>query len=190
MKKTDSDFVKRIRSGSQEPLKEIYKENFRPIINYVKKNSGNEDDGKDVLQEAVFIFWEKVNNDDFELSASVSTYIYAVSRNIWLSRLRKNKMNVSFDENYIESAEFEGFEDVLEQGQNTETKAALDCLGQATEHCRTILTYYYFEKIPNKEIAKLMNLKNDDTVKVAKYKCFKKLEICVETKIGNKIQKI
>ena len=58
------------------------------IFSLVIKNSGNEDDAIDVLQDALIVLYEKVQLGTFELTVKLTTYIYGVSRNIWYNKLR------------------------------------------------------------------------------------------------------
>ena len=58
------------------------------IFSLVIKNSGNEEDAIDVLQDALIVLCEKVKLGTFELSSKLSTYLYGIARNIWYKKLR------------------------------------------------------------------------------------------------------
>ncbi|MEJ7660739.1 MAG: hypothetical protein WKG07_14545 [Hymenobacter sp.] len=57
------------------------------ISHFVLQNSGSEDDARDVYQEGVMVFYEKVCEGSLELSCQIKTYLYAVCRRLWLKRL-------------------------------------------------------------------------------------------------------
>ena len=69
----------------------------------IMKNKGSIEDTKDVFQEAIMVLHEKVRVDIIQkdkklvLTCKLSTYIYSVSKNIWLKRLeQQNKMPYIF----------------------------------------------------------------------------------------------
>lgn len=58
---------------------------------YISKNNGNEEDAKDIFQDALFIIIEKIHNNDFVLQGTLSTYLFAICKNLWLMALDKQK---------------------------------------------------------------------------------------------------
>src|ERR1700750_849043 len=57
------------------------------VLQLIINNNGNEDDAKDIYQEAIIILYNKVKAGDFELSSKLKTFIYSVCRRLWLKRL-------------------------------------------------------------------------------------------------------
>ena len=49
-------------------------------------------------------------------------------------------------------------------------------LGKMSEECRKIFRRFYWDKMPMKDIAAAMGLKNDDVAKATKSKCMKKFK--------------
>lgn len=52
-------------------------------------NNGSSDDAKDIFQEAMIVLYEKVRSGTFELNCQIKTYIYSVSKRLWLKRLQQ-----------------------------------------------------------------------------------------------------
>lgn len=71
----------------------IYQQHFPSIKRYILNNSGTEADAEDIFQDAMVVILEKYMLDDFKLTATLKTYIYAVSKNLWLKKLRTKKGN-------------------------------------------------------------------------------------------------
>ncbi|QHT68915.1 sigma-70 family RNA polymerase sigma factor [Rhodocytophaga rosea] len=63
---------------------------FRPAVSHVMHNSGNRQDGEDVYADAEIVMYQKAV-EGLVLSASVSTYMHCVCRQIWLMELRRRK---------------------------------------------------------------------------------------------------
>ncbi len=70
----------------------MYEQNYQFVERFVLKNNGNVDDAKDIFQDIMLALIEKIYADDFELTASLSTYIFAIGKNLWLKKLR----NISY----------------------------------------------------------------------------------------------
>jgi DNA-directed RNA polymerase specialized sigma24 family protein len=61
------------------------------ILQLVINNNGDEDEAKDIYQEAIIVLYNKVKRGDFELSSKLKTYIYSICRRLWLKRLKATK---------------------------------------------------------------------------------------------------
>lgn len=66
----------------------LYKDNFNKISKYVLNNSGNIADAEDLFQETMIVLIGKIRQEQFQLTASIDTYMYVISRNLWLKKLR------------------------------------------------------------------------------------------------------
>ena len=97
---TDEMIVNGIRDSDNEALKHVYKVSYPVIRGMIMKNSGTEDDAHDIFQEAVIIFYEKTKEDTFKITCSITTFLYSVSRNLWLKNLKRNRMNISLTETH------------------------------------------------------------------------------------------
>ena len=69
-------------------FEKVYQKYFKQTEAYILKNNGSRDDARDVFQEVMLILLEKLDDPDFEMTSSLSTYLYAVSRNLWLNKLK------------------------------------------------------------------------------------------------------
>ena len=52
-----------IRNSENAAFEHLYSAYYMMVSNYVKKNSGTEDDSRDIFQEVVFIFYKKLRGD-------------------------------------------------------------------------------------------------------------------------------
>ena len=181
MKYSDEQIIECIRAGNERVFQFLYVEYYQMILQFIRTHGGTEDDAKDIYQDALYEFWEKVTIGSYEQKSTIKTFVFALCKYKWYNICR-NKKGYSID---IDSFELESelYEPEIEQILNEQITVALDCLTKATDHCRTILESYYWKRASNKEIAQNLNLKNEDTVKTAKYKCLQKLKICVNEKL-------
>jgi RNA polymerase sigma factor (sigma-70 family) len=88
---TDAEMLKGLISGEEKILRAYYISYFSSIRRYVHLNHGNEEDAKDLFQDVLLVVFQKAKNSDFILTCSLSTYLYSVSRLLWLKELEKRK---------------------------------------------------------------------------------------------------
>jgi DNA-directed RNA polymerase specialized sigma24 family protein len=77
---TDSEIVLGILNNSEIVLKRLYTTYFPMILQLIINNNGDEDDAKDIYQEAIIVLYNKIKSGEFELSSKLKTYIYSVCR--------------------------------------------------------------------------------------------------------------
>ncbi|MFZ1664883.1 MAG: sigma factor [Flavobacteriales bacterium] len=80
-----------MRSHDSKAVEAVYRLCRAGVFSYVKQNSGNQDDAKDVLQDAIMATYLKVTQDGFELTSALNTFIQGIARNLWLKHLDRYK---------------------------------------------------------------------------------------------------
>lgn len=168
----DLEKINKIREKDPTTLRAVYKEIYPMVEKYVMENSGSKDDARDVFQDAMYILIKKLSNEGFELSSKLSTYLYAVGKNLWLRKLTKKDLNAGEYAAEIKAADFEDDEhERLMRVKNM--KVGLERLG---EPCKSILIEFYFNQKSMKEIAEMFHYSNPDNAKNQKYKCLMRLK--------------
>ncbi len=151
----------------------LYEKHQDMILRMVQKNNGNQEDALDLFQEGVIALWSNISRGKFQLreNARISTYLYALCRNLWISKLRNRKIIHTIDDNpALElAAETDGMEE--EYSRIIELERQLEKLG---DNCRKILSMFYYQKVSMKEIAEAMDI-TENTAKNNKYRCMERL---------------
>jgi RNA polymerase sigma factor (sigma-70 family) len=175
---TDQSLIQSLRSDANpdEAIRHLYRTQFRLTVAYIKQNSGTEEDAEDIFQELVLLFIEILKKDKFRGESSISTFLYALTRNIWLNELNRRGKSKRRDEIFEKGKDVSDV-DVSYLIADRETKMHLmkvvDKLG---ETCKKILLAFYFENLAIKEILQTLNYENEQVVRNKKYKCLKQLE--------------
>lgn len=146
------------------------------VEKYILDNSGNRDDARDIFQDAMYILIKKVEDANFELTSKLSTFIYGISKNLWLKNITQKKIDPN--ELYQEFHETDIEDDVDDLKR---VKWIKHCIDQLGEPCKTIIVQFYFFKVSMQEIAEKLNYTNANNAKNQKYKCFQRLK-----KLANK----
>lgn len=96
--KKDNDIINGFIAGDDVVLRSFYKQHFLAIKGFILSNSGTVADAQDVFQDALVLTFQKLKSDSFRLECSLATFVFAVSRNIWMNTLRKRKKLVFKDD--------------------------------------------------------------------------------------------
>ncbi len=170
----EQELIRGVSLNDKNAIACIYKDNFSLIQNLIIRNNGTEEDAKDVFQEAMIVFYEKVKTGNFELNCQIATYLYAVSRRLWLKRLQ---MSSRYD------MQFEEFDNLVYTEEDLEVHEKRDkefgmmehALSELGEPCRSLLEAYYLQKQSMQDIASRFGYTNADNAKNQKYKCLIRL---------------
>jgi len=164
-----------LAASEKKAIEAIYRENFNMVQSLVINNNGSADDAKDVFQETMIVLYEKVRSGSFELHCQIKTYIYSVSRRLWLKRL--NQLN-----RYSPPAESlehtVPVEDEIEEHEkrNIELEMMEKAIVSLGEPCKSLLEAYYLQKQNMQVIAAHFGYTNADNAKNQKYKCLMRLK--------------
>ncbi len=133
-------------------LEEIYTAYYKKVMGYISARIRNRADAEDLCSEV----FEKVQRklDDFDSSkASVSTWVFTITRNTVIDHYRRSKEGAELDENM--AGDFVVDESLL----NTESLESLAAaLKKLPQELRDIIVLRYYDGKPLTEIAQLMGL--------------------------------
>jgi len=175
---TDKSLIEALKSDANpdEAIRSLYRTQFSMTEAYIKQNSGTQEDAEDIFQEVVLVFIEILKKDKFRGESSVSTFLYALTRNIWLNELKKRGRSKLRDQ-IFEKGKDKTDMDVSQLIVNRELKSELmQLVEKLGETCKKILIAVYFENLTMREILKSLNYENEQVVRNKKYKCLKQLE--------------
>ena len=137
----------------------IYLEYYDKVFGYVFSRIHRRPDTEDVVSIIFLKIYERIEGYDAK-KASLSTWIYAITRNAVADYFRSTKhaaVPLNEDPGYIEPAEEENLDELLEQ-LHTE-------LQRLPEIQRDILILHYYFDMGHKEIAGRLGLSYDNTRK-------------------------
>lgn len=174
-KPTDSEIILGILNNSSSILKHLYLEYYPMVLNLILSNNGNEDDAKDIYQEAIIVLHGKIKSGDFELSSKLKTFIYSVCRRLWLKKLSQKSRF---------SGDLKDYEDYLPVEEDVDLHIERDqqfnhmheALGGLGEPCKTIIEDFYIKNLSMQEICEKFGYTNADNAKTQKYKCLQRLK--------------
>jgi RNA polymerase sigma factor (sigma-70 family) len=170
----DNTLLNSLKNEDNASFEVLYKFYFSSIATHIIQNFGSTDDAEDIFQEAIIVLLQKVRQVDFVLTSSLKTYLFAIAKNLWLKRLRDNKLiPVDNFEQYRQESEMVAFE--LHNEPTREEKLS-SWLTKITENCQRILKAIFFYKEPMGSLMQKMGWKNKHTAANQQYKCIQQVK--------------
>lgn len=177
MKYTDEQIFKQIKEGNkQEVLQELYKEYYPKLERYICSRNGLSEDAKDIFQESIIIFYQKVITNTISYPQyKASSFILGVSQKLWINKIRKGKV-IEKHQEYVKLHEkdidIDNFDHLLTDRRKELAKNILGSLG---DKCKDILTLVFYNNLTLKEIAQELGYASEDSAKTSHYRCRQKL---------------
>lgn len=165
-----------LANEDKSSIERIYRDHYSMVQHLVVNNNGSTDDAADIFQESMIVLFEKVKTGNFELHCQLKTFIYAVSRRLWLKKLNQNQRFSSTGADQLE--EVVSVDEDMEIHENRQKEfnlmeAAMQKIG---EPCKSLLEAYYLQKKQMQAIAADFGYTNADNAKTQKYKCLVRLK--------------
>jgi len=161
------------RSDHDKGLLMMYELMAGKLKSFFSKMSVLDKDQEDLIQDTIIMVYKKMRHPDFQLSSSLTTFAFGVARNIGLMNLRHKSRRGQMEE--VKEERIEDFDIIEYLTQVEEYRNLHHVINQLSPDCQQILTWYYFEELSMKEIAKRMNYASAQVAKNRKSSCLKKL---------------
>ncbi|HMR19206.1 MAG TPA: sigma-70 family RNA polymerase sigma factor [Sphingobacterium sp.] len=165
-------------------LQQLYDNNYTMARALIIRNSGTEDECKDIYQEAFLTVWRSIQLQQFSPreEKEFSAYLIRVCKNKWIDELRKRKtqQKTTWEEDYHGQ--------IIEESYNHEADIYIKAVRQQYkllgQRCRELLGRFYFRKQGLREIATEFSW-TEATAKNNKYRCLKQLrDLVIKGKRG------
>lgn len=197
---TDKELVILIQQN-QDYLGEVYKRCKQYSISFMRKmTNGSKSDYEldDVFHDAILVLYEKIVKGDFELTASLQTYLNSVCRFILLNMMKDENRSSNYDEHIGKDDDednpmsykstitdtLDEIEDTKES-QFTAIERALIVMKEAGGHCYELLTLFWYHKKSMPELTEHFGYSNSDNTKNQKSRCQKRLEKMAFNELNN-----
>ena len=170
---SEDELLTGIRSKDNKVLEFIYQQYYPSVSHLVRNNNGSFFDAEDVFQDSIIILFQKFKDNNQKLQCTVKTYLYSISKNLWMQRLEKKKrtpVDFSDVENYIDMKVEIGKEYIEFEKERLYQKHYLNM----SKSCMQLLALVV-RKISSEELAKKMGFKTGQYARKRKSQCRKTL---------------
>lgn len=142
----------------------------------------NREEAEEVAQDAFIKAYKSLNR--FKGDSKFSTWIYKISYNTSLDRIKKNKKYLNdFEINEFTEHQLKTIDNALINLEQEEyNKTIQDCINLLPSEDSFLLTLYYFEELTLYEISKIVGLTSNN-IKVKIFRSRKKLASILRKKL-------
>jgi len=145
----------------------LYKKAFPAVAKYISKKGGNFHEAKDIFQDALVVYYEKLVNGAINLNSDEQSYLMGISKHLWSKRFKENTKLTSFNM---------GDEIFIEEGNSRLSSGKLMYYLETTgQKCLDILRAFYYDNLPVTKIAEVFGYSGVRSATVQKYKCMEKI---------------
>jgi RNA polymerase sigma factor (sigma-70 family) len=166
---SDKELLKGLISRDESVLKMLYHLYYQGIRRFVRSNSGNDEDARDLFQDAILVLFQKARSGDFNLTCSPGTYLYSVCRFLWLKELGKRSR---FTNKIAELEEFiDPDSDINEISEKNERILIFrKCFEKLGKDCKKVLELFLKGK-SIAEITRIMEYGSEQYTRNRRYRC-------------------
>lgn len=154
MTEMESDILQRCRNGDKSAFRWVVQTYQRMLFSLALKMLANEEDAKDVVQEAFIRAWQNIT--DYDPRRSFSTWLYTIASRLCLDRLRRLKPQPQDEQVLARFASETDTERVLE---NSEWMSIVRMLAaELSEKQRLVFTLCQLEGLSSAEVEEITEM--------------------------------
>ena len=154
----------------------LYKKAFPTVASYVSKMGGSFDDAKDIFQDALVIYYEKMVSATIEINVNENAYLLGIAKHLWAAKFREEMHCIPLD------AAGSAYDFIDDNEPQPSTGKLITYLETAGQKCMEILRAFYYDKLPADKIAGLFGYSGIRSATVQKYKCMEKVRETIKEK--------
>lgn len=178
---SDQELVQMLRNGSHtvqsEAFEIIYLNHKNYCIGFMRSKFGEREEIRDIYQNAMIVFREKVNNPVWELTCSIQTYLNSVCFHQGLTAFGRSRVSLEPGD---DAEEITDWLLPMEETLNTERiKVIISILNdkkKTSEICYEILSRRLYRNQSYEIISQEMNYNNARTAITRNYRCLQSLK--------------
>jgi len=182
-----------IRNDNNEIIDWLIASEIGPsILNYVKRNSGTEDDAKDATIHAICECRENILSGKYKKMNSVTGFIATIAKRYWLQELRKearyNEKGINADWVFGKEEFKEEEHTIVEEYSNMVNKTTIQlnqCFKNLSEDQERTIKLHIYEGLTHEEIADYEGIPAG-TVRQRFKRGLAKLKICLDLHLNKK----
>jgi RNA polymerase sigma factor (sigma-70 family) len=149
----------------------LYQKAFPAVAKYVSRMGGSFDEAKDVFQDALVVYYEKLVAEKFTMDNDAA-YLAGIAKNLWLKRYRDSSQHIPLDHIDLK----------IDEEETASENRLMHYLEKAGQKCMELLRGFYYDELPLNDIAALFGFSGVRSATVQKYKCLEKVRETIKQK--------
>jgi RNA polymerase sigma factor (sigma-70 family) len=152
----DQVYIDGLVQNNSNIIQSIYKKFVPKVKNYIRTNSGDDDQAQDVIQEVLITIYNQAKTKGLQLSCPFDAYFFLLCKRRWLNEIKKysNKEVTLHDENVSID---ESVQEMTFQTEVFDEKQSLfdEMFQKLGEKCQEVLKLSFVTKTMEEVAAKL-----------------------------------
>ena len=169
-----TEIIDDLKGENNKAFGQLYKAYFGMVNRFVINNNGRTDDAEDIFQDTMIVLLGKLRQDDFQLTASIKTYIMAISKNMWLKRLRTANRETEFTD--VLDNKFYNEINLAIENEKTYVDKLQTYMHKITKHCQGLIHDMFFKEKAIEQIQKEYGYSTKHNAQNQKYKCVEQIK--------------
>jgi len=170
----DRNFFGSTAAEREKLFMALYKKAFPAVAKYVSKMGGSFDEAKDIFQDALVIYYEKMVSASIELQTNEQAYLLGIAKHLWAKKFRENVLHTSLETHAGDMMD--------EEDMQPSPARLLHYLETAGQKCMEILKAFYYDNLSVNKITELFGYSGVRSATVQKYKCMEKVRETIKEK--------
>lgn len=168
-------------SNDPEVFRYLYRAYGGMITGYVKKNSGTDQDAREMVQTVLLELWQAVRDGRYREEGKLERFVYILCSNSWRDELRRRRVRQTdtLDPAHIGLSDDGDMSIAAAVVRDQRIEAIHQCLQQLDAPCDDIIRLYHLQEVSLQEVAVRMNYDYNNLRKRI-FDCRKKLKKLVD----------
>lgn len=173
-------FIEPQQSSRETLFMKLYQQAFPLVARHVSKMGGSFEEAKDIFQDALVVYYEKVQVSGVTLKYSEKAYLFGIAKYLWIKRYKENSKNIPFDSLELTFNESTDLADTVYE--EVSSLKLMRLLQQAGQKCMQLLSAFYYEKLDMETLAERFGFSGPRSATAQKFKCLEKVKETVKEK--------
>jgi RNA polymerase sigma-70 factor (ECF subfamily) len=155
---SDEALVERVQSGESDAFGVLIERYEEKLLRYGRKFLANQEDIRDLVQDAFIRTYQSIQN--FDISLRFSPWIYRIAHNVFVNRLKQQKRSPLLYIDFDLFISHPVYEDPTErEREQEEIRVMIDqFLEKLSPKYREVLVLHYLEDMAYKDIADVLSV--------------------------------
>ena len=106
----DQSYINGLVNNDSQVINSIYKKFVPKVINFIRNNSGDNDQAQDVVQDVLVLMFNQAKSNKLQLTCPFDAYFFLLCKRKWINELKKvsnKKVTISDDFTSINESELQ-----------------------------------------------------------------------------------
>jgi len=170
-----------LTDGDWKVLEEQFKSSYLPVLRFISENKGSFTEAREVYIEAFYYYTRSVELKGKSYLEKSDGLIYSFSRIIWLKKLERRKVDVTFVSHRREYYNLDhAFHEIDLMNERSEKAASR--IAKIGEPCRTLMIELIGKGKPYEEVGPRLGFSNEERAMTEVASCVRKFVELIENK--------